>query len=83
MIRDGENLCKKQRPLNTIPAEELNRCSSLVLLKPGEDEDLIPLFSRPSLKLLEFVEEFSTFHCNLLCSVFSLAVTFPVTERPS
>ena len=42
-----------------------------------KDQVSSPLFTSSSTwKLLEFVGEYSSFHRNLLCSVFPLAVTF-------
>ena len=43
---------------------------------PGEDEVSSPLFTSSSLKLLEFVGDFWSFHRKLDCSVYLLAFGF-------
>ena len=55
---------------------DLRRSLFLSITPDGQDEILSPFFSRSSLKLLEFVGVFSTFHGNFVCSVFLLAVRF-------
>ena len=47
-----------------------------VIVNPRKVEVLRLLFTSSSLKLPEFVVDFSSFHRNLLCLVFLLAVSF-------
>ena len=52
------------------------RSPIIVIVNPREVEVLWLLFTSSSLKLPEFVEDFSSFYRNLLCSVFLLVVSF-------
>ena len=55
---------------------DLRRSLFVSITPHGKDEILSPFFSSSSLKLLEFVGGFSTFHRNFVCSVFLLEVRF-------
>ena len=55
---------------------DLRRSLFVSITLHGKDEILSPSFSSSSLKLLEFVGVFSTFHHNFVRSFFLLAVRF-------
>ena len=88
MHGDGDNPWQKQRWLNSSPPRSLTVFTSspfkMWANSIWKTPDVLlssPLFTSSSLRLLQFVGDFSSFHRNLLCSVYILAVGF--TQEPA
>ena len=88
MHGDGDNPWQKQRWLNSSPPRSLTVFTSspfkMWANSIWKSPDVLlssPLFTSSSLRRLQFVGDFSSFHRNLLCSVYILAVGF--TQEPA